>query len=293
MGLEFDPASDECIKDVSDTISLSPTIKKVSAFFDGRYDLNDNIELFGSAMAAKSWIEARSNVLFWQGVVAADDNSAAMFITRGFSEEELGISAVNINQTMWSAVVGAKGGFDIGGKRWYWDVSYSHANYKTDQTTINLKEEGIKNWILNGASSVTDSPDQRYTYFVDPAFYNSQLVDNIVRPVQPSDVDDLIGKNVMKGSSSARTLAATLNGEFGDLGFLYKPVKVAARAEYARQTTKIDPDERTPKRDRRGLVQHRQHRGRRQAQPLGAGGRARCLGPVEPRYYAGWPLRPL
>lgn len=245
LGFEYDSEFEECTKDVGDTISLSPSLKKVSAFFDGRYDLTDKIELFASGMGAKSWIEARSNVLFWQGVVEADDGSAASLITRGFSEDELGISKVNVDQTMWSAVAGAKGSFGLGKNIWYWDLSLSHASYKTDQTTINLKEEGIKNWILAGASSVTDSPDARYTYLVDPDFYNNQLVDNVIRPVEPSDIDSLIGENVLKASSTAQTLSATLNGEIGDLGFLFKPARLAARAEYARQTTEIRPDERT------------------------------------------------
>ncbi len=245
LGFEFDSASDECVAEISDTISLSPSYKKVSGFFDGRYDLTDDIELFATGMAAKSWTEARSNVLFWQGVVGNDDGSAAMFITRGFSEDELGISKVNVDSTMLSGVLGAKGDFEIGGRAWYWDVALSSSWYDLTQSTRNLKEEGIKNWILAGASSVTDSPDQRYTYFVDPDFYNNQLVDNVVRPVQPSDVDALVGDNVMKANASASTLSATFNGEIGDLGFLYKPAKVAFRTEYGRQKTEINPDERS------------------------------------------------
>jgi len=243
LGFKFDTT--QCVSNVSDTISLNPKVKQGSAFFDGRYDLTDRIELFATAMGSIGQSESRSNVLFWQGVVGNDDNSAAQFITRGFSEDELGISKVTVDNNMWTVVAGAKGGIDVNGGTWYWDVAASHASFHTKQTGINLKEEGVKNWILNGATTVTDSPDQRYTYFVDPDFYNNQLVDNIVRPVQPSDVDALIGKNIMKANSSAQSLTATLNGTFGDLGFLYKPVKFAVRAEYGRQVTEINPDDRT------------------------------------------------
>ncbi len=90
-------------------------------------------------------------------------------------------------------------------------------------------------------------------------FYNNQLIDNIVRPVQASDIDGLIGKNIMKANASSGFLTLTLNGTLGDLGFLYKPVKFALRSEIATQSTEINPDERSLNTERRGLVQHRRH----------------------------------
>lgn len=243
LGMTFE--NDSCTQDVTNTISLNPKSGRVSGFFDGRYDLNDDIELFATGMVSLAKSETRSNVLFWQGTVVRDDLSAATFVTRGFTEDELGVSKVKTDQAMWTGVVGARGGIDVGSDVWYWDVGFSYGRYKTKQTSINLKEEGIKNWILAGASSVTDSPDQQYTYIVDAPFYDNQLVDNVIRPVQPSDVDALIGENVMKAKSAAQTLTATLNGEIGDLGFLFKPAKFALRAEYGHQMTEINPDERT------------------------------------------------
>ncbi len=93
-------------------------------------------------------------MLFWNGVVVTDDLSSAVFMQRGFSEDELGTSDIEARQRMWTATVGVKGGFDVGDDQWHWDLSYSHARYKTIETTINLKEEGIRNWIMNGASTV-------------------------------------------------------------------------------------------------------------------------------------------
>ena len=121
-------------------------------------------------------------MLFWNGVVVNEDLSSAVFLTRGFSAEELGTSDVEASQRMWTATVGVKGGFDIGDDQWHWDVSYSHARYNTTQTSINLKEEGIRDWIMDGASTVITDANQQYTYFVDTDFYDNQLIDNIVRP---------------------------------------------------------------------------------------------------------------
>jgi len=256
LGFDFDPAG-ACTSELSETISIYPKVKQGSAFFDGRYDLTDRIELFGTAMASIANQKVRSNVLFWQGIVADlgpdgvigdenfSDDGNVMQIQRGFSEEELGVSTVSVDNNMWTATVGAKGGIDVGTGTWYWDVALSHADYNTKSTSRNLKEEGVRNWILNGAGTAVDFTGQRYTYFVDSDFYNNQLIDNVVRPVQPSDVDSLVGENVMKANSSAQSLTATLNGTFGDLGFLHKPVKFAVRAEYGRQVTEINPDERT------------------------------------------------
>ena len=64
---------------------MQPGIRQLSAFFDGRYDLADNVELFATAIATDNDYETRSNVLFWNGVVAAEDFSSAIFLTRGFS----------------------------------------------------------------------------------------------------------------------------------------------------------------------------------------------------------------
>ena len=105
---------------------------------------------------------------------------------------------------------------------------------------------------MDGASTVITDANQQYTYFVDSDFYDNQLIDNIVRPVQGSDIDGLIGKNVMKANASSGFLTLTLDGTLGDLGFLYKPVKFALRSEIATQTTEIIPDERSLNTDGEG-----------------------------------------
>jgi outer membrane receptor protein involved in Fe transport len=250
LGFEF--SDDACLSEVSDTISLQPGIQQVSGFFDGRYDLTDSVELFATAIVTDNEYETRSNVLFWNGVVASEDFSSATFLTRGFSSQELGTSDVDASQQMWTATVGARGGLDVGDDRWQWDVVYSHADYDTRETSINLKEEGIRNWILDGASTVVADPNQQYTYFVDSDFYDNRLVDNIVRQVQASDVDGLIGENVMRANATSDFLTFTLNGTLGDAGIFYQPVKFALRSEIANQTTEITPDERSLNTDGEG-----------------------------------------
>ncbi len=250
LGFEF--ADDACLAEVSDTISLQPGIQQISGFFDGRYDLTDTIELFATAIVTDNDYETRSNVLYWNGVVADEDFSSATFLTRGFSEQELGTSEVDSSQQMWTATVGARGGLDVGDDRWQWDVVYSQADYDTRESSINLKEEGIRNWILAGASSVVADPNQQYTYFVDSDFYDNGLVDNIVRQVQASDIDGLVGENVMRANATSRFLTLTLNGTLGDAGIFYKPVKFALRSEIANQTTEIIPDQRSLNTDGEG-----------------------------------------
>ena len=243
--LGFEYSDDVCESEVSETISLQPKIRQISGFFDGRFDLTDNIELFGTAIVTDNTYNTRSNVLFWNGVVVDEDQDSAVFLTRGFSPAELGTSDVESSQRMWTTTFGLKGGFDIGDDQWHWDVSYSHASYKTVETSINLKEEGIRDWIMQGASTVVTDANQQYTYFVDSDFYDDQLIDNIVRPVQASDINGLIGKNIMHANSSSGFLTATLDGTMGKLGFLYEPLKFALRSEIATQSTEINPDERS------------------------------------------------
>lgn len=250
LGLEF--AENSCIGEVSHTISLQPEIRQVSGFFDGRFDLTDNLELFGTGIVTDNNYRTRSNVLFWNGVVANEGMSSAVFLTRGFTDDELGSSDVEASQRMWTATVGIKGGLQLADDQWHWDLSYSHARYQTRETYINLKEEGIRDWILDGASSVTADPMQQYTFFVDDDFYDNRLVDNIARPLAAADVDALIGENVMRANASSQFLTLTLDGTLGDLGFLYKPLKFALRSEIARQSTEIIPDERSLNTDGEG-----------------------------------------
>ncbi len=147
---------------------------------------------------------------------------------------------------------GAKGGLDVGSERWHWDVVYSYSSYGTRETSMNLKEEGIRNWILAGASTVVADPNQQDTYFVDADFYDNRLVGNIVRPVQGSEIDGLVGENVMRAKSSSNFLTLTVNGTLGDLGIFHKPVKFALRSEIANQTMEIIPDERSLNTDGEG-----------------------------------------
>ena len=243
--LGFEYSDEACLSEVSDTISLQPEIRQVSAFFDGRYDLADNVELFATAIATDNTYKTRSNVLFWNGIVGREDFSSAVFLTRGFSSEELGTADVDSDQTAWTVTTGVKGGFDVGGERWNWDVSYSYADYDTRESSMNLKEEGIRDWILAGASTVVPEPNQKDTYIVDGAFYDNQLVSNIVRPVQASEVGALVGENVLRANSSSSFLTLTLDGLLGDFGVLHGPVKFALRSEIAEQTMEIRPDERS------------------------------------------------
>jgi iron complex outermembrane recepter protein len=243
--LGFEYTNGVCQSEVSDTISLQPEIHQFSGFFDGRYDLTDNIELSGTLMVTDNDYNTRSNVLFWNGVVVKEDLSSAVFLQRGFSANELGTSDVEASQRMWTGTVGLKGGFDVGDDQWHWDVSYSYASYKTIETSMNLKEEGIRDWIMHGASTVITDANQQYTYFVDSDFYDNDLIDNIVRPVQGSDVNGLVGKNIMHANSSSDFLTLTVDGTLGDLGLLYKPAKFALRSEIASQSTEIIPDERS------------------------------------------------
>lgn len=243
--LGFEYADEACQSEVSNTISVQPGIRQLSAFFDGRYDLADNVELFATAIATDNDYETRSNVLFWNGVVAPQDLSSAVFLTRGFSPRELGTADVDSSQQAWTLTTGIKGGFDIGGQRWNWDVAYSYSNYETRESSMNLKEEGIRNWILDGATTVVADPMQKDTYIVDNDFYGNQLVDNIVRPVQRSEVGDLVGVNVLRAKSSSNFLTLTLDGTIGDFGVFYQPVKFALRSEIADQSMEIIPDARS------------------------------------------------
>ena len=243
--LGFEYAGEACEQEVSNTISVQPGIRQLSAFFDGRYDLADNVELFATAIATDNDYETRSNVLFWNGVVGREDFSSATFLTRGFSNRELGTADVDSSQQAWTLTTGAKGGFDVGTEQWHWDVAYSYSHYETRESSMNLKEEGIRDWILAGASTVVADPMQRDTFIVDNGFYDSRLVDNVLRPVQKSDIAGLVGESELRAESSSSFLTLTVDGTIGDLGIFYQPVKFALRSEIAEQSMEIIPDARS------------------------------------------------
>jgi outer membrane receptor protein involved in Fe transport len=243
--LGFEYANEACQQEVSNTISVQPGIEQLSAFFDGRFDLSDSVELFATALATDNNYETRSNVQFWNGVIGREDFTSAAFITRGFSSAELGSADVESSQQAWTLTTGAKGGFDVGGERWHWDVAYSYSQYETRESAMNLKEEGIRNWILAGASTAVADPNQQDTYIVDGDFYDNRLIGNILRPVQRSEIDGLVGQSELRADSSSNFLTLTLDGTIGDLGVFYQPVKFALRSEIAEQSMQITPDERS------------------------------------------------
>jgi iron complex outermembrane receptor protein len=243
LGFRLD--TEVCASEVSDTITVSPEQEMYSGFFDGRFDLNDQVELFGTALITGNTIQTRSNVLFFDATVVNEDGSAATFVTRGFSDAELGIANIDDDQLMWTATVGAKGGFEVGAETWYWDASYSHSIYESESTRGVLKEEGIRNWLLAGADSAVESPDQQYTWVVDSDFYNDQLNQNVLRPVAAQDMDGLVGEQRTKADTSGDSLTLVLNGVLGDFSVFHGPVKFALLGEIANQSTHIDPDERS------------------------------------------------
>jgi hypothetical protein len=136
-----------------------------------------------------------------------------------------------------------QGGFDLGAERWHWDVSYSPPT--TTRAVVDEPQgRGIR-WILAGASSVVADPNQKDTYIVDGDFYDNQLVGNIVRPVQRSEIGGLVGENVLRANSSSNFLTLTVDGTLGDLGVFYQPVKFALRSGIAEQSMEIIPDARS------------------------------------------------
>jgi iron complex outermembrane receptor protein len=243
--LGFKYSGEACEQEVSNTISVQPGIRQLSAFFDGRYDLADNVELFATAIATDNDYETRSNVLFWSGVVGSEDYSSATFLTRGFSNRELGTADVTSSQQAWTLTTGAKGGFDVGTDQWHWDIAYSYSHYETRESSMNLKEEGVRNWLLDGAATVVADPMQRDTFIVDTGFYNGRLLDNIVRPVQKSEIAGLVGESELRAKSSSSFLTLTVDGTIGDFGIFYQPVKFALRSEIAQQSMEIIPDARS------------------------------------------------
>lgn len=242
LGLEDNEAS--CTTDMNKFTSISPLIDQVSSFFDGRFTLNDDIELFATVMASGNEYKSINGLPYWSGTVLREDGSEYSLITRGFSADELGTTDIRDEQFMWTGLFGAKGGIDLGYDTWYWDVSYSRGKFNTKNRYTSLKEEGVRNWLLDGATAVENYPGLDYTYIVDGGFYDSQLASNIYRPVQPGEVDDLIGQNTTRAHSTSDSLTFTLTGSLSDFDIFASPVKFAIRSEIAQQTTEIRPDER-------------------------------------------------
>ena len=109
--------------DVLQAERVEKTWQRYGEHFARRLLLDEELELFGTAMVTTNDYDTRSNVLYWNGVVVREDLSSAVFLQRGFSAAELGTSDVESSQRMWTGTVGVKGGFDVGAK----DQPFLHA----------------------------------------------------------------------------------------------------------------------------------------------------------------------
>ncbi|WP_226703512.1 TonB-dependent receptor domain-containing protein [Microbulbifer elongatus] len=231
-----------CNFDGSAGIAMAGEQERSSMFVDGRYQITDNISAFATVLASKQQVASRAPIGVWQGQVYNSDFTKAVTVQRSFSQD-LGFSDSTYDQEMWTLMAGIQGDLALGDSIWNWDIGYSKARYNIEQRIDALREEVVADWILQGAGA----PQELATniYQVSESFYENDLVNNIFRDAS-ADRDSLVGQSTTFGMSSADSFSAKVVGDLTDFGGkLYNPITMAVIADWSRQSTGIDPDERS------------------------------------------------
>jgi len=230
-----------CNFDASKGIAMSSDLDRTSAFVDGRYQFTDSIRGFATVLASKQDVASSVSASNWSGRVINADFTKAVDIARTFSHD-LGFTKSTYDQEMWTLMAGLEGEVELGDTVWNWDVGYSKARYNMTQQYGAIREEVLRDWFLDGAGEVNELAPN--VYQVDNSFFDGQLVDNIFRDASV-ERDALMGQATTFASSSADSLSLKAVGELSDFGVLYNPVTVAIVADWASQSTEINPDERS------------------------------------------------
>ncbi|GAB2513874.1 TonB-dependent receptor domain-containing protein [Microbulbifer agarilyticus] len=229
-----------CNFDASKGIAMAGEYDRTSMFVDGRYQITDNISGFATVLASKQDVVSSVPANSWQGAVYNEDFTKVAGVYRSFAHD-LGYTDSTYDQEMWTVMLGLQGDLELGDTTWNWDLGYSKARFKMAQRFAALREEVVKDWVLDGADYVELAPN---VYQVSDSFYEQDLVNNVFRDAQP-DRDSLLGQATTFADSGAEAFSAKVVGELSDFGILYNPVTMAIVADWASQTTGIDPDERS------------------------------------------------
>ena len=230
-----------CNQDGSEGIAMQSEMERTSTFLDGRYQFTDSIRGFATLLMSKQDVGSSVAASNWSGRFINGDGTKALDIARTFSHD-LGYTTSTYDQEMWTLMMGLEGELELGDSTWNWDLGYSKARYNMTQQYGAIREDVLRDWLTDGAQSVTELVPN--VYQVDNSFFDNQLMNNVFRDASV-DRDALMGKATTFASSSADSLSLKAVGELSDFGVLYNPVTVALIADWASQSSEIDPDERS------------------------------------------------
>ncbi|WP_226664339.1 TonB-dependent receptor plug domain-containing protein [Microbulbifer aggregans] len=239
-----------CNFDASGGIAMMPDMERTSTFIDGRYQFSDTVSGFMTFLGTKQDVSSSAPAANWSGTIISADGSRAVNVARSFVHD-LGYTTSGYDQEMWTLMMGLEGEVVLGDTTWNWDVGYSKARYNMVQKYGAIREDKLRDWILDGAQYSEELSSN--VYVVNNSFFDNQLVDNVFRDAS-GDIDELMGVATTYASSSADSISLKAVGELSDFGFLYNPVTVALVGDWATQSSRINPDERSLNLDGNGWL---------------------------------------
>ncbi|WGL15559.1 TonB-dependent receptor [Microbulbifer bruguierae] len=239
-----------CNFDASRGIAMQQEFDRTSTFVDGRYQFTDNIRGFATFLGSKQDVASSVPASSWSGRFISSAGDQYVDVQRSFAVD-LGYTTSTYDQEMWTLMLGLEGEVEIGDTTWNWDVGYSKARYDMVQKYAAIREEVLVDWFTDGAQYAQQVANN--VYVVNDTFFDNQLVNNIYRNAAV-DRDELMGQATTYASSSADSITIKAVGELSDFGFLYNPVTVAVVGDWATQSSRINPDERSLNLDGNGWL---------------------------------------
>lgn len=217
-----------CGNDGDGEESLRSYRERMSVFFDGRFELNNGVELFANAMYWDSTVEQRNFKLWWGGDILTEDFDW-LYLQRFFTAEETGDQEVGFDENTWNLTLGAKGEVALFNKTFDWEVALTNSEYDYSSTQVRFKEEAIDEYFLGtedlwGYGYLSGNPDHSiYTAFT------------------PEILGPMMGMNDETGDSYGRQLNAKVTGELTEFNWMAGPIQMALQVEYAKQGYTLTP----------------------------------------------------
>jgi iron complex outermembrane recepter protein len=237
--------------------SISNESQAYSAYSYGTFDINDNLQLFGSLTYYASDAKASGGTEFWGTAgdqftrTRGNTQTSAYYdpqfggliqLQRVFNPFELGgaeAASTLFDESTYDVMAGLKGSI---ADRFDWEASIAHSEYSYEADRPRLLAQGVHDYFLGpllGFSTATGAPSTAAGAF---PVYRLNLT-RWVTPFTPEQYAAVSTRVVNRGDTSSTTANFNVTGDLFDLPA--GPVAFAGVLEAGRQTFNLESDPRT------------------------------------------------
>ncbi|MCO7227087.1 TonB-dependent receptor domain-containing protein [Pleionea sp. CnH1-48] len=234
-------AGEFCGLDYAQSHSFRNPSTKHSVFVDGRYELNNDLEMFGTVLYHQSDAERRRDYLTISEDTLDPTNLNATYglpqwslTQRRFTSAELGRDlSTQFEDKSISLIAGLRGMWGTHD----WELTFNHSNYEFNSSEVRFVSQEVIDiflgdfWNLPGTLSWIDGWDGQGEW---------GLIDNLYNPLPSQYADRLVGNQTYGNETSTQQAQFTMSGELGEMDA--GPIGYAFVAEFENTEIEMKPD---------------------------------------------------